>query len=327
MNGHEKEKIIRHYIKSNISGVAAYGGLLVCIIVFSIVPSFFGENIWTITKLSTLISDVIVMALMSVGAIFVYTLGYMDISIGKQVGLYATLMVIIGNKTGTLLWGILLSLVISLFIGLINGATGEVLKIHPIVSSLVIMMVLGGVSSIMYNNLGSRNISLKTIDYRIFKNPIFMLIVLITELIIITYLFNFTKLGKYAKAIGANPIVAQQSGINLIKYKIICYLIMGLCVVVASIFQMGYTGSASDSTGTGFEMNVMIALILGGMPLSGGMRSKVSYAIIGAFTLSLLNIGLPLIGVKPNQVYIIKAIIFIIVVLITCRKSKGMLPR
>lgn len=122
-------------------------------------------------------------------------------------------------------------------------------------------------------------------------------------------------------------MAAQQSGINIVKYKIIAYIIMGICVVVASLFQMGYTGSASDSTGTGFEMNVMVALILGGMPLNGGMRSKVSCAVVGSFTLALLTVGLPMIGVKPNQVFIIKAVIFLIVVLITCRKKSGTLPK
>ncbi len=317
----------KDFFKTHATDIAAYSGLLLCIIIFSIIPPFFGESIWTATKLATLMSDVIVMALIAVGAIFVYALGNMDVSIGKQVGLYATLMVVLGNTTGSLVYGVVISFLISIIIGIINGATGEVLKIHPIISSLVFMMILGGVSSITYNNLGSRNISLKTINYSIFKNPWLMILVLLIEILIISYLFNFTKFGKYAKAIGANEVAAMQSGINLVKYKVICYIIMGICVVVASIFQMGYTGSASDSTGTGFEMNVMVALILGGMPLSGGMRSKVSYAVIGAFTYSLLDVGLPLIGVAPNQVFLIKAIIFIVVVLITCRKPNGTLPR
>lgn len=63
-------------------------------------------------KLSTLISDVIVTALLSVGAVFVYALGNIDISTGKQVGLYATLMVVIQQQTGSLLWGVLLSFLI-----------------------------------------------------------------------------------------------------------------------------------------------------------------------------------------------------------------------
>lgn len=311
----------------HMKDAAAYGGLLLCLIIFSVVPPLRGENLWSAAKLSTLMSDVIVTAILSVGAVFVYSLGNMDISIGSQIRVYAALIIILANKTDSLIPGILLSLIIAVVIGVINGAAGQLLKIHPIIPSLVFMMVLNGVSSITYTKLNSRNIALKTVDYSIFKNPVLMAVVLIAEVLVVSYLFNYTKYGKSARAIGANPVAAEQSGINLLKYKIVCYVIMGIFVAVAAVFQMGYTGAASDSTGTGFEMNVMVALILGGMPLSGGMRSRVSCAVIGAFTYSLLDVGLPLIGVPANVTFLIKAIIFIAVVLITCRKKDGTLPR
>ena len=323
----KKANPILAWMKLHKSEFGAYCGLLFCIVIFSVVPPLRGQSIWAADKLSTLMSNVIVRALLSVGAIFVYSMGNMDVSIGKQVGLYATLIVVLGNSTGSLLPGILLSIVIAIIIGSLNGAIGELLHIHPVVSSVAFMMALGGVSTVTYNSLGSRNVGLTSIDYHVFKSPWLMLIVLVIEIIVITYLFNYTKYGKYAKSIGANPVAAEQSGINLVKYKIISYVIMGFCVVLAALFQMGFTGSASDSTGTGMEMDVMVALILGGMPLNGGMRSRVSCAVVGSFTLGLLAIGLPLIGVKPSQVFIIKAVIFLIVVLITCRKKSGTLPR
>lgn len=315
------------WIKQHKSQFGAYCGLLFCLILFSIVPPFFGESVWAPEKLANLMSNVIVLALLSVGAVFVYALGNMDVSIGKQVGLFCTLIVVLGNRTGSLLPGIILSLVIAVVIGAANGAIGELLHIHPVVSSVVFMMILSGVSTITYNSLGSRNVALTGIDFHAFKSPWLMLAALIAEIVIITYLFNYTKYGKYARAIGANPTATRQSGVNLLKYKVIPYVICGFCIVLASLFQMGYTGSASDSTGTGFEMNVIAALVLGGMPLNGGMRSKISCAVVGSFTLALLTIGLPMIGVKANQVFIIKAVIFLIVVLITCRKKTGTLPR
>lgn len=316
------------WLKKHSAQVAAYSGLALCIVFFTILTPIFGESIWSAAKIKTLMQNVIVLALMSVGATFVYSLGSMDISIGRQVGLYATLTVIIGNATGSLLWGILLSLVISVVISAINGAAGEVLNIHPVISSLVFQMVISGVSSVMYNSLGSRNVALmNSIDVSIFRQTWFMILALVIEVLIVGYLFNFTKLGKNAKAIGANPTAARQSGINLVQYKVYAYIIMGVCVVLAALFQMGYTASASDSTGTGFEMNVMVALILGGMPLSGGMRSKVSCAIVGSFTYALLSVGLPMLGVAANQVFVIKAVLFLIVVVLTCRKKSGVLPR
>lgn len=317
-------KKISSDVKQNI---IMFGGLVFCIIFFSIFTSLHGQSIWNPEKLSTLISDVIVTALLSVGAVFVYALGNIDISTGKQVGLYATLMVVIQQQTGSLLWGVLLSFLIAIFIAIVNAITGELLHIYAIIPSVVFMFVLSGLSTIIYSNLGCRSISLYNYDYSIFKNPWVMVGTLIIESLLVAFVFNKTMVGKYTKAIGANAISAIQGGAYIIKYKVMAYIVMGVCTVVASLFQMGYTSSASDSTGTGYELNVMIALILGGMPLSGGMKSRVSSALVGAMTFSLLNVGLPLIGVPVNFTFMVKALIFMIVVLITCRKRGGVLPR
>lgn len=323
----KKRRLDRQWLHVHAAGLTAYGGLALCILLFTILTPLFGESIWSERKLATLMSNVIVTALMSVGAVFVYALGNMDISVGRQVGLYATILVLMGNKTGSLLLPILLCVVISVVFAFINGATGDLLKMHPIIPSLVVMFVLTGVSSIIYVKLNTRNISLTAMPHDIFKSPWLMLAALVLEVLVVSYLFKYTKYGKYARAIGANQATAAQSGVSLIKYKVIAYIIMGVCVVVASVFQMGYTGAAADATGTGFEMNVMVALILGGMPLSGGMRSKVSCAVVGAFTFALLDVGLPMIGIPTKVTYIIKAIIFLAVVFITCRKKDGVLPR
>lgn len=327
MDEKKKLRIDKQWLKSHATAVTAYGGLVFCIVLFSVLTPMFGESIWSERKLATLMSNVIVTALMSVGAVFVYALGNMDISIGKQVGLYATLMVLLGNSTGSLWLPILLCILLSVVFAVINGATGDLLKMHPIIPSLVVMFFLMGVNSLVYVRLGTRNIALTSMPHEIFKSPWLMLAVLAAEVLIVSYLFNYTKFGKYARAMGANQVTTQQSGVNLIKYKIIAYIIMGVCVVVASLFQMGYTGAAADATGTGFEMDVMVALILGGMPLSGGMRSKVSCAVVGAFTFALLDVGLPMIGIPTKVTFIIKAIIFMVVIYITCRKKDGVLPR
>ena len=240
-------KKISSDVKQNI---IMFGGLVFCIIFFSIFTSLHGQSIWNPEKLSTLISDVIVTALLSVGAVFVYALGNIDISTGKQVGLYATLMVVIQQQTGSLLWGVLLSFLIAIFIAIVNAITGELLHIYAIIPSVVFMFVLSGLSTIIYSNLGCRSISLYNYDYSIFKNPWVMVGTLIIESLLVAFVFNKTMVGKYTKAIGANAISASQGGANIIKYKVMAYIVMGVCTVVASLFQMGYTASASDSTGT-----------------------------------------------------------------------------
>ena len=323
----DQQKSRKRLNSAVIQSLMMFGGLVFCVVFFSILTPLRGQSIWSPEKLATLVSDVIVLALLSVGAVFVYALGNIDISTGKQVGLYATLMVVFQQMTGSLLWGVLLSLVIAVVIAVINAAAGELLHIFAIIPSVVFMFILSGVSTVVYSNLGRRSISLYDYDYSIFKNPWLMLVMLVVESLLVAFAFNRMKMGKYVKAIGANAAAAEQSGANIIKYKILAYIVMGVCTVAAALFQMGYTGSASDSTGTGLEMNVMIALILGGMPLSGGMKSRVSSAIVGAVTFSLLNVGLPLIGVPTEFTFMVKAVIFVVVVLITCRKRGGVIPR
>ena len=325
----EKEKQTPvEWLKKHSSSVASVGGLLFCLIFFTIATGIKGESIWSGDKLSTLMGDVIVTALMAVGAVFIYSLGNMDVSIGKQIGLYSTLLVLIGNATGSLLLAALVCLVIAVIIGVINGAAGELLHMYSVISSVVFRMILSGISTIIYSNLGTRNISMNAgIDLHLFREPLFMGMVLIIETAVIAYFFYYTKFGKYARAIGANQLATSQSGVNIIKYRVIPYVFLAFCLVTASLFQMGYTGAASDSTGTGFEMNVMVSLILGGMPLKGGMKSRVSCAIIGSFTYSLLAVGLPIIGIPSRVTFIIKAAIFLLVVLITCRQKDGVLPR
>ena len=322
----EKQSLLQ-WIKKHGSTIASLGGLVFCIIFFTIGTGLKGESIWSGDKLSTLIGDVIVTALMAVGAVFIYSLGNMDVSIGKQVGLYSTLLVLIGNATGSLLLGILACIAIAVIIGIINGAAGELLHMYSVISSVVFMMVISGITTIIYSSVGSKNISLTGIDLSFFRSPVNMVIVLVIEYLVIGYFFYFTKFGKYARSIGANQTATSQSGVNIILYRVIPYIFLAFCLVTASLFQMGYTGAASDATGTGFEMNVMVSLILGGMPLKGGMKSRLSCAIIGSLTYSLLAVGLPIIGVPTRLTFLIKAAIFLIVVLITCRQKNGVLPR
>lgn len=327
VNAVAKESSLKKWLGKYGSFLISYGGLIFCLLLFTIVTPLFGESIWSPEKIATLMSNMIVTALMSVGAVFIYAMGNLDISIGKQIGLYTTLMVVLGNATDSLLLPIVVCLALSVVIAVINGGAGPLFNIISIIPSVVVMQVLGGIITMIYADFGARSVSLRTIDYGVFKSPVLMFVVLLIETVIAGLLFNYTRIGKYAKALGENRTAAMQSGVNLLKFRILGYICAGFCFVLAAVFQMGYTGSASDSTGTGFEMNIMVALILGGMPISGGVRSRISAAIIGSLTFSLLDVGLPMIGLPIRMTFIVKAAIFLVVVLITSRQKGSALPK
>lgn len=164
-------------------------------------------------------------------------------------------------------------------------------------------------------------------DMSFLKSITAMVIAIVVVALISVYLYKYTQLGKYTKAIGANETATKLAGVSVTRWKVFAYIFFGVCIAVGALFLTARTGSAGKGTGTGYAMDIMVALLLGGMPLSGGMKSKISSSLIGAFTYVILSNGLTLSGVDTSYVYVIKALVFLAVILITCRKKTGVLPR
>ena len=319
-----KEKAIgKGWLAAHAGDLLSYGGLVLCLIVFSVLSQ---GRLWSAYNIRILIQAVCVYAILSLGAVFIYSMGYMDISVGAQVGVYCILCILTTNATGSLLAGFLVILGLALVCGLINGYVSVMLGLPSIVTSIFLSSIFGGAQVLLMERVGINSVSIEA-DVSFFKDTKVMVAAIVIIALIALYLYNFTQLGKYIKGIGANETATKYSGVSTTKWKVFAYAFFGICVAIAAFFLTARTGAAGKGTGTGYAMDIMVALLLGGMPLSGGMRSRVSKAVVGAFTFSLLEVGLPLIGVPNEMTFFVKAIIFIIVVLITCRKHSGTLPR
>jgi len=313
----------KEWISNHGADILSYGGLILCILIFSITSK---GLLWSSYNFRILIQSVCVYAVLSMGAIFIYSMGYMDISVGAQVGVYCILMILVTNQTGSLLAGFAVILALALISGLINGYVAVMLGLPSIVTSIFLMSIFGGVQVLMMEKLAVNSIAIQA-DMTLFKSTGFMIGVIIVLALISIYLYKFTQLGEYVKSIGANELATEFSGINTVKWKVFAYAFFGVCVAVGAFLLTARTGAAGKGTGTGYAMDIMVALLLGGMPLSGGMKSKISSSLVGAFTYVILSNGLTLSRVDVKYGYVIKAIVFLAVIMITCRKKDGVLPR
>lgn len=314
-------------LRANASEIAAYGGLIITFILFVI---FSGSKL--AYNFSAVLQAASAYSIIALGAMFIYSMGFMDVSVSQQVGVYAILMIMIGNKIGGvagIVVGFLVVLILAMACGAFNGAVSVLLGLPSIVTSLFLMFFFTGAQLLLMESNGDGTInlqmSLKPASRSTYN--VILLVAILVVAIVVSYLFNYTKLGKYTRAIGANKTVAEQSGVNTTKWKVIAYMVFGACVSLGSLVMLSRTGSAGKGTGSGYAMDIMICLILGGMPLSGGMRSKVRCALIGTFTYVLLTNDLTTMGVTLQYINFVKAIIFLGIVLMTCRKKDGTLPR
>ena len=330
--GNQMSKIFtKEWIQKNALSLAAYGGLILCLIIFSVLPPMItGVSIWGPGPFKSIIKHITVYALMSMGAIFVYSLGYMDISIGAQLSMYSLLIMLSNTWTGSIWLGVLICLAISVVCGMVNGAVAVILKMPSIVTSLFLQFIIYGINILIIQKLGGGQYITMSIEgtwMSIFREPATLIVIMVVVAVVTAYMFNYTRVGKNAKAIGANETFVQQSGVNTTQYKVVMYLILGICVVLASIVYVGLNGTADAKAGNGMEMTVMLCLIMGGMPLAGGMKSRISAALIGTITYTLVTDGLQYLQIEAKLVNLFVAIIFVLVVLLTCRKKGKTLPR
>ncbi len=325
----EKEKITPgEFLSQHIYDIAAYAGLIVTFILFLI---FSGSRLSY--NMATVLQAASAYSIIALGAVFVYSMGYMDVSVGQQVGVYAILMIMITNAIGGTALGVIVGFVVilalALLCGAFNGAVAVWLKLPSIVTSLFLMFFFTGAQLLLMESTGTNSISIqatiKPADRNLYNVMLIAAVIIVA--VSVTYFFKFTKLGKYTRGIGANEMTTAQCGVNTTKWKVIAYMAFGVCVAIGSFIMLTRTGSAGKGTGSGYAMDIMICLILGGMPLSGGMKSKVSSALVGTFTYVLLTNDLTTMGVDLNMINFVKAVIFIAIIMVTCRKKDAVLPR
>ena len=225
----EKEKNkTASWLKGHVYDVAAYAGLVITIILFLI---FSGDKL--MYNATTVLQTVAPYAIISLGAVFVYSMGFMDVSVGQQVGVYAILYILISNKMGGTTAGVAVAFIVVLAIalacGAFNGAVAVWLGLPSIVTSLFLMFFFTGAQLLLMEGTGNTSISIQAKIKPMDRNQytLMLIIAIAVVAVLVTYFFKYTKFGKYTKAIGANEIAAEQSGVNTTKWKVFAYMAFG----------------------------------------------------------------------------------------------------
>lgn len=216
-------------------------------------------------------------------------------------------------------------------LGAISGLAVAIFKVPPFIATLGMSLILYGASSIYFDRppYGAQpiggikpsvvHIATGSIGVGDFQIPYLILIAL--AICIITWvLWNKTKFGKYMFAVGGNPEAAKVSGVNVVRTQIKIYAIAGLMYALAAVLEVARIGSASNTTGNGYEMDAVAACVVGGVSLSGGTGS-VGGIVIGVLIFTVINYGLAFIGVNMYWQYVVKGLIILLAVIIDMRKN------
>lgn len=305
-----------------ISAWAPIVGFLLVVLVFSALT---GGEILNPTNLKSLTNQVLVTALVGLGAVFVFAAGAFDMSLSGALGIATIVGAKVALATGSIPLMLAVCLGISLVLGLAKGLLAAYVEIPFFILTIVIGALL---SALVLLIMGKETVltvsSIPTISDLTFVNILTLGGFFLAALV----LFDYTRIGKSCKLIGGNLAAARQSGISIETTKILAFLISAVGVGLAAFILLLRTKTASPTTGATVGIDIIVALVLGGMPLSGGPRSKISAALIGAATITVLNSGLTMIGLSNGTVQIFRGVIFLAVVLIASLNYRTrLLPR
>lgn len=277
----------------------------------------------------------IVLSIVATGAIFIYTLGSFDISLGAATLFAATLGVLTYNATENFALMIIVILLAGIVCSLVNSVLASIFHIPVFVTTVAMMSVLSAIASQIITTKGGAvgGISIPSEVVKHLDNSAFKIGVLVIWVAICVFVFDYTKFGRREKFVGGNPICAQLSGIKYNTYAILGFLLagVGVGVGIGAFMTLVYTPSVTTTTAGDIGMNIMVAIVFGGMPISGGARSKIYAAVVGGFSYIVLNNILDLLidstsGYGITQ--IVSAVFFLIIVYVASVNYRSQtLPR
>ena len=269
--------------------------------------------------------------IVALGMAFVIISGGIDLAVGSTlVAVGAVMMVLInGNVNGPLtalgitgipafILGILAALLMGCLIGYVNGFLIARSKVPAFIATLGTMKICRSVTQQFMQTVGVKvpreftAIANTKIGGEIIL-PVFYWLIIAAILVVVA---RKTPFGRHVYAIGSNERAARLSGINVERVKALVYVLSGLLVAVAAVINVARIGSMDyANAGSGYEMDAIAAVVVGGTSMSGG-RGSIVGTVLGMLIIAVMNNLLNLIGVPPFLREAFKGLIVIVAVLL-----------
>lgn len=287
--------------------------LIALIALMAVIAPYF----WTVQNLVEVTRQVSAIAILAAGGTFVILTAGIDLSVGSALGVASMVAIVGSDRSMPAIVSILLALGAGALIGAINGAFVARFALPAFIVTLAALTYLRG---FVYVGTGGTTLIPAQVDYAwigqagVLGVP-FAVIIMAIVYIAGWFLLNRTVFGRQLYAIGGNAEAARLSGIPVRRVIMATYVISGLCAGIAGLIVASRLESAVPDLGSGYELNAIAAIVLGGTSLMGGRGSLVG-TLIGALFIAVLSNGMTLMNVQSFYQQIIMGVVILAAVLI-----------
>jgi len=308
-----------------LSGLGELGLLIVFAVMF-IFFSIASEYFFSVRNITNILGQISLPAIAAVGLALLVITGEVDISIGSLQAFVALPMVTLMNATGSFLLGAVAALITGAAIGVINGLLVTKLKINSLIVTLGMYYALRGAVYLVTGKVPITGEVEGDLFFAIGNLKLFGIIpyssmLMIIIIVVFGYIMRNTTYGRRLYAVGGNTEVASFIGINTNRMKFSAFVICSTLASVSAVLLASRLGSAQHLAGLGFEFQVVAAVVLGGVSLSGGKGSLLG-AFIGVAIMGIIQNGLGMLNVETMFQLVITGGIIILAVAIDELKKR-----
>ena len=250
--------------------------------------------------------------------VFVILMGDIDISVSSTVALSSVTMATLYNAGLPMGASIVVCLLVATLAGFINGVLiAKFKELAAVIVTLATMTLYRGIAYIILENQSAGNFPswFSQLSWGMVGGIPYIFIAFAVFAVIFSLVLHKTNFGRYVYAIGNNAIASRFSGVNVDKVKIIVFTLAGLMSGICALFLSSKMMSTRPNVASGYELDVIAMVVLGGVSTAGGKGNMIG-AIIAVFLLGFLQYGLGLINVKAQMIIIITGLLLILAVAI-----------
>lgn len=262
-------------------------------------------------RLRLLLSQVYYPMIVATGVFFVMTLGSIDFTEGSTLGVASIVVSVLSFYSIPL--AIIGGILTGAAIGAVNGFFHVKFRLQSFIVTICTMYLFRGVCAYFTTETAiPASAAIKALDSDNLKIGI-----TIAVLVVAWFLFRFTRIGNDVKAVGSGETAAKFSGVRTDKVKFLAFVAAGALTGLAAFVNVIKVGSITSTAGNQLETQILISLVLGGLPITGGAKVRFSNIVVGTLMYTVLNNGLVMLGFESATQQLIKGIVFLIFVALT----------
>ncbi|SRR5690554_3042120 len=301
---------------------------VVVLLILVVTMSFLSDRFLTWSNIITVLRQTSINAVIATGMTFAILIGGIDLSVGSVLAISGAIAASLVASGMNIVLVILITLLIGLIIGLLNGLLISKGRLQPFIATLGTMTLLRGLTlvytqgrpiSIFGSDTSAMFSKIGTGYFLGIPIPVYIMLVVF---FISWYTLNHLKIGRYTYALGSNEEATMYSGIKTDSIKLFVYAVAGVLAALAGIIVTARLGSAQPTAGSGYELDAIAAVVIGGTSMAGGIGTIFGTAI-GAMIIGILNNALNMLQVSSYYQDVAKGVVILIAVLLDRKQRKS----